>query len=203
MRPDALDRLCGTTPAALGVDDEGAPHGRADRVLDGRPLMLGEVLGPEVAGLMSTFPGVTLTVLWLDAPGIRPIDGGPGRPDLAERQPRDGGIPRRLPVRLPTFTVWSWGTLLGYLASLAILALVVGSDGIRYPGASSAGSSSRTLDEPATRPSWPKARAGGSHPGSNPSPREGSRRPSIARRASRAPIGIPSCPARDFGTRGH
>ncbi len=87
-------------------------------------LLLGELLGARVAGLMSTFPGMTLTVLLLTH-----LEAGA---DSALR------MARALPVGnlgmvaflaafrfgCPSFGLF-WGSILGYASALAILVLVV------------------------------------------------------------------------------
>jgi hypothetical protein len=85
---------------------------------------MGEAFGPQVAGLMSTFPGVTLTVLLLTH-----IESGP---DSAIRMARAlpagnlGMVAFLAAFRFgcPTLGLL-WGTVLGYLAALAILAFVI------------------------------------------------------------------------------
>jgi hypothetical protein len=87
-------------------------------------LVLGELLGPQIAGLMSTFPGMTLTVLLLTH-----LESGA---DSALR------MARALPVGnlgmvaflaafrfgCPNFGL-VWGSILGYASALAVLTLVV------------------------------------------------------------------------------
>jgi hypothetical protein len=84
---------------------------------------MGEAFGPEVAGLMSTFPGVTLTVLCLTH-----LECGPSSAIRMARALPTGNL--GMVAFLATFRFVSpslglvWGTVLGYLATLVILALV-------------------------------------------------------------------------------
>jgi hypothetical protein len=93
-------------------------------------LAMGEAFGPQVAGLMSTFPGVTLTVLLLTH-----IESGP---DSAIRMARAlpagnlGMVAFLAAFRFgcPTFGLL-WGTVSGYLAAMAMLALVLSFGSLR------------------------------------------------------------------------
>jgi hypothetical protein len=93
-------------------------------------LGMGEVFGPEVAGLMSTFPGVTLTVL-----ALTHLESGPTSAIRMARALPAGNLGMVAFLAAFRFACPSlglaWGTCLGYVASLAILALVVGSDALR------------------------------------------------------------------------
>jgi hypothetical protein len=93
-------------------------------------LGLGELVGPREAGLMSTFPGVTLTILYLTH-----LESGPSSAiQIARALPAGnfGMVAFLAAFRFgcPSLGL-AWGTFLGYLASLMILALVVCSDRLR------------------------------------------------------------------------
>ncbi len=115
---------------------------------------MGEVFGPEVAGLMSTFPGVTLTVLYLTH-----LESGPSMAIRMARALPAGNLGMvaflaAFRFGCPSFGL-AWGTFLGYLASLTILALVVCSDRLRdwtLERFERIGSLRAT-----TRPTWPRA----------------------------------------------
>jgi hypothetical protein len=116
-------------------------------------LGLGDLLGPEVAGLMSTFPGVTLTVLCLTH-----LESGPASAVQIARSLPGGnlgmvGFLAAFRFGCPHFGL-AGGTLLGYGAALAILALVVCSDGIRIGALMRRERATRFRG--AARPSWPK-----------------------------------------------
>jgi hypothetical protein len=117
-------------------------------------LGMGELAGPEVAGLMSTVPGVTLTVLCLTH-----LEAGPVSAVRMARALPAGNL--GMVAFLAAFRFGcpslglAWGTLLGYVASLAILAVVVSFDGVRDFVL-------KRLERPTgfrgpSRPPWPKA----------------------------------------------
>jgi hypothetical protein len=117
-------------------------------------LGLGEVFGAEVAGLMSTFPGVTLTVLCLTH-----LEAGPVPAIRMARALPAGNLGMvaflaAFRFGCPSFGL-TWGTFLGYLASLAILALVISFDGLRDFVSRRARPSSGFHGP--IRPGWPKA----------------------------------------------
>ncbi len=117
-------------------------------------LGMGEAFGPEVAGLMSTFPGVTLTVLCLAH-----LEAGPSSAlRMARALPLGnlGMVAFLAAFRFgcPTFGL-AWGTFLAYAAALAILALVIGWDRLRGWALERFERLSGLRE--ATRPAWPKA----------------------------------------------
>jgi hypothetical protein len=112
---------------------------------------MGEAFGPEVAGLMSTFPAVTLTVLCLTY-----LESGPASTlRMARALPAGNlamvGFLATFRFACPIFGL-AWGTLLGYVASLVILAGVVGSGRLK------GWASERLLAlRGEARPNWPRA----------------------------------------------
>jgi hypothetical protein len=117
-------------------------------------LGMGEAFGAEVAGLMSTFPGVTLTVLCLTH-----LESGPASAIRMARALPSANL--AMVAFLAAFRFGcpslglAWGTFLGYLASLTILTLVVFSDRLREW-------TIRQFElladiRGASRPSWPRA----------------------------------------------
>jgi hypothetical protein len=114
-------------------------------------LGMGEVFGPEVGGLMSTFPGVSLTVL-----ALTHLESGPMSAIRMARALPAGNLGMVAFLAAFRFGCPSLGlvggTCLGYVASLAILAMIVGSDGLR----------GRIFERIArlrasSRPTWPRA----------------------------------------------
>ena len=93
-------------------------------------LGLGDLFGPSVAGLMSTFPGVTLSVLCLTH-----LESGPSSALRMARALPAGNL--GMVAFLATFRFGgpalglAWGTTLAYAAALATLAVVVGFDGLK------------------------------------------------------------------------
>jgi hypothetical protein len=93
-------------------------------------LVMGEVFGPELAGLASTFPGVTLTVLMLTH-----LEAGPASAiRMARALPAGnlGMVAFLAAFRLgcPAFGL-IWGTVAGYVSAVAMLAVVVTFDRLR------------------------------------------------------------------------
>ena len=117
-------------------------------------LGMGEAFGPEVAGLMSTFPGVTLTVLCLTH-----LESGPSSALRMARALPAGNF--GMVAFLAAFRFGcpslglAGGTFLGYAASLTILALIVCSSRLR---GWALGRFERLSGlRGATRPAWPRA----------------------------------------------
>ena len=85
---------------------------------------MGEAFGSGAAGLMSTFPGLTLTVLCLTH-----LECGPSSAITMARALPSGNLGMVAFLAVFRFGCPSlglaWGTVLGYLASLAVLAMVV------------------------------------------------------------------------------
>ena len=123
---------------------------------------MGEAFGPDLAGLMSTFPGVTLTVLCLTH-----LESGPSSAIRMARALPAGNLGMvaflaSFRFGCPTIGL-AWGTLSGYLAALTILALVVALDRFKGPALAGPGRrQSRLLDWPRggqerrARPTWPR-----------------------------------------------
>ena len=120
-------------------------------------LGLGESFGPEVGGLMSTFPGVTLSVLWLTH-----LESGPASALRMARALPSGNL--GMVAFLATFRFacpglgLAGGTVAGYIAALAMLALVVSFDCLRdrtFRVWRRLRDSCRAED--ADRPAWPRA----------------------------------------------
>ena len=93
-------------------------------------LTMGEAFGPEMAGLMGTFPGVTLTVLC-----VTHLESGPSSAiRLARALPAGNlgmvGFLAAFRLGCPAFGL-AWGTVSGYLVALTILTFVITSDGLK------------------------------------------------------------------------
>ena len=128
-------------------------------------LAMGEAFGPEVAGLMSTFPGVTLTVLFLTH-----LESGPSSAIRMARALPAGNLGMvaflaAFRFGCPAFGL-AWGTASGYLAALTILALVVTFDTLKKTALAGLRSGLALAPEwlrrdrspdPPTRPAWPRA----------------------------------------------
>ena len=131
---------------AARMPQEGAPDRPGDRPVSGMParvlrtimpvacllasLSMGEAFGPEYAGLMSTFPGVTLSVLFMTH-----LESGPSSAIRMARSLPAGnlgmvGFLAAFRFGCPAFGL-AWGTLAGYLAALATLAVVILFDRVR------------------------------------------------------------------------
>ena len=120
-------------------------------------LGLGESFGPEVAGLMSTFPSVTLSVLWLTH-----LESGPASALRMARALPSGNLGMVAFLAAFRFACpglgLAGGTVAGYLAALAMLALVVSFDCLRdraWRGWRRLRDSCRS--EHPDRPAWPRA----------------------------------------------
>jgi hypothetical protein len=127
-------------------------------------LVMGEAFGPEVAGLMSTFPGVTLSVLCLTH-----LETGPSSAIRMVRALPAGNLGMvaflaAFRFGCPVFGL-AWGTVTGYGAALTILALVVTFDRLGGPALARLRlwkaralerSRRRSKLDRRTRPAWPR-----------------------------------------------
>jgi hypothetical protein len=127
-------------------------------------LEIGEAFGPEIAGLMSTFPGVTMTVICLTH-----LESGPSSAIRMVRALPAGNLGMvaflaAFRFGCPVFGL-AWGTVSGYVAALTILVLVVTFDGLWKPVLARLQLwRTRALEwsrrgsepDPRTRPTWPR-----------------------------------------------
>jgi len=117
-------------------------------------MALGEIFGPEMAGLMSTFPGLTLTVLALTHLESGPISAIKMARALPSGNLAMVGFLAAFRFGCPSLGL-AWGTGLGYLASLAVLMIVIGSESLRA-WINERPERIRETREP-SRPAWPRA----------------------------------------------
>ena len=115
-------------------------------------LVLGDTFGPEVAGLLSTFPGITMAVLL-----ITHLESGPASAIRMARALPAGNL--GMVAFLAAFRSGCpnlglvWGTMAGYMAAVAMLAIVVKFDDLRAMASRWLRSTARPeMPEP-----WPKA----------------------------------------------
>jgi hypothetical protein len=120
-------------------------------------LMLGEMLGAGFAGLMSTFPGMTLTILLL----THLESGADSALRVARALPAGNlgmvGFLAAFRFGCPSFGLL-WGSILGYASALAILTLVVVFDQYKSKGREWILERLRAKNPPNfARTNWPRA----------------------------------------------
>ncbi len=119
-------------------------------------LLLGEFLGPEVAGLMSTFPGMTLTVLLLTH-----LETGSGSALRMARALPVGNLGMvaflaAFRFGCPSFGLL-WGSILGYASAFVVLILVILFQRVPEEGRDAVFSRNRThSQQDFARMGWPR-----------------------------------------------